>query len=110
LTDEEKDLVTRRLEADGQHGARDEKFQWSRFSESFKDWKTWTGMVMYMGVDGALYAFSLFLPSIIKEMGYSATRAQLMSVAPYAFACILVCLHYKQELIFSDSVDWLACR
>ena len=91
LTPEEREIVVRRLEADGQHGARDEKFQWSEFGASFKDWKTWTGMLMYMGVDGALYAFSLFLPTIIKEMGYTALNAQLMSVAPYAFACVLVC-------------------
>jgi MFS family permease len=87
LTPEERAIVTARLEADGQQGARDEKFQWSVFWESFADWKTWTGMVMYMGVDGALYAFSLFLPSVIFEMGYTATKAQLMSVAPYAVAC-----------------------
>jgi nitrate/nitrite transporter NarK len=90
LTPEERLIVTRRLEADGQQGARNEKFQWSEFRASFTDWKTWTGMVMYMGVDGALYAFSLFLPSIIKKMNFTATKAQLMSVAPYAFACILV--------------------
>jgi MFS family permease len=41
---------------------------------------------------GALYAFSLFLPSIIAELGYSATRAQLLSVPPYAAACILTVL------------------
>lgn len=92
LTPEEREIVTRRLEADGQHGARNEGFKWSEFRNSFTDWKTWTGMVMYMGVDGALYAFSLFLPSIIKEMNpsASATTVQLMSVPPYAFACILV--------------------
>jgi hypothetical protein len=90
LTPEEKNMVTRRLEDDGQQGARDEKWQWSRLYESFADWKTWTGMIMYMGVCGPLYAFSLFLPSIIKEMGYTSTMAQLMSVAPYAFACVLV--------------------
>lgn len=41
---------------------------------------------------GALYAFSLFLPSIIRELGYSATRAQLLSVPPYVAACILTVL------------------
>ena len=46
-------------------------------------------MLMYMGVDGALYAFSLFLPSVIFEMGHTALTAQFMSVAPYAFACVL---------------------
>lgn len=48
---------------------------------------------------GALYAFSLFLPSIIRELGYSATRAQLLSVPPYAAACIL-----------TVSVGWAADR
>lgn len=92
LTPEEREMVMRRLEADGQHGARNEEFKWSEFRKSFTDWKTWTGMMMYMGVDGALYAFSLFLPSIIKEMnpGSTSTTVQLMSVPPYAIACVLV--------------------
>lgn len=34
-----------------------------------------------------VYSFSLFLPTIIKNMGYSANNAQLMSVPPYVFAC-----------------------
>jgi len=92
LTPEERELVRCRLEADGQHGARAEAFKWSEFRASFTDWKTYTGMIMYMGVDGALYAFSLFLPTIIKNMNknYSATASQLLSVAPYALACFLV--------------------
>jgi hypothetical protein len=91
LTPAEREIVTRRLEADGQHGARAETYKWSYMRDSFTDWKTWTGMIMYMGVDGALYAFSLFLPSIIFNMGYrNPTTAQLMSVPPYAFACVLV--------------------
>ena len=109
LTPEEREIVTRRLEADGQHGARNETFKWSEFRASFTDWKTWTGMVMYMGVDGALYAFSLFLPSIIFEMKYTATTAQLMSVAPYAFACVLVAPSLVQTNI-SDSHCRILCR
>lgn len=50
---------------------------------------------MYMGVDGSLYAFSLFLPSIINQLGYTATKAQLLSVPPYAVACVMVSSHKK---------------
>ena len=99
LTPEEREIVIRRLEADGQLGTRNEVFKWSELVASFTDWKTYTGMVIYMGVDGALYAFSLFLPSIIFEMQYTATVAQLMSVAPYAFACILVLCLFPYKLI-----------
>ncbi len=42
-----------------------------------------------MGCLTPLYAFSLFLPTIINAMGYSGTRAQLLSVPPYA--CAAVC-------------------
>ena len=42
-----------------------------------------------MGCDAPLYAFSLFLPSIISSLGYTATTAQLLSVPPYAAAAIL---------------------
>lgn len=34
-----------------------------------------------------IYSFALFLPTIIKNMGFSANNAQLMIVPPYVFAC-----------------------
>lgn len=45
--------------------------------------------IRYMGCDGALYAFSLFLPTIIQTLGYKNTRAQLLSVPPYAVAAVV---------------------
>ncbi|KAL1975469.1 hypothetical protein VTN31DRAFT_3861 [Thermomyces dupontii] len=42
-----------------------------------------------MGTDGSLYAFSLFVPTIINELGYTSTEAQLLSVPPYTLAAIL---------------------
>jgi cyanate permease len=61
------------------------KFFW----EAMKDWKTYAFAIIYMGTDGSLYAFSLFLPTIIAELGYTATRANLLSVPPYAAAAIM---------------------
>lgn len=46
-------------------------------------------MLIYMGAVAPLYAFSLFLPTIIKDLGYTSTIAQLLSVPPYAVAAIL---------------------
>ena len=86
----ERHVIITRLKNDGQASYRHETYQWRYFWAVYKDWKTWVGMLMYMGVDGALYAFSLFLPSIINELGYTATKAQLLSVAPYAVACLMV--------------------
>lgn len=58
------------------------------FWQSVTDWKTWCFAVIYMGADGALYAFSLFLPTIINALGYSGTTANLLSVPPYACAAV----------------------
>jgi cyanate permease len=44
-------------------------------------------MLICMAGFCSIYSFSLFLPTIIKNMGYSANQAQLMSVPPYVVAC-----------------------
>lgn len=36
------------------------------------------------------YCFALFVPTIIKDLGYSAADAQLMSTPPYVFACLVI--------------------
>lgn len=68
LSDTDRQRVIRRLKADQQSSAEHEEFKMSYFWASVKDWKTWLGAVVYMGCDGPLYAFSLFLPSIIDSV------------------------------------------
>jgi nitrate/nitrite transporter NarK len=71
----------------------------SYFWQSMTDWKTWCFAIVYMGCDGALYAFSLFLPTIINALGYSGTTANLLSVPPYAAAAV-----------FTVFIGWVADR
>jgi len=61
------------------------KFLWS----AMRDYKMWLGMIIYMGCDMPLYAFSLFLPTIISGLGYTGTKAQLITVPPYAAAAVM---------------------
>ncbi|KAJ5194300.1 Major facilitator superfamily domain general substrate transporter [Penicillium cf. griseofulvum] len=92
LSDIDRKRVLRRLAMDQQSSAEHEEFKMDYFWASLKDWKTYTGAVIYMGADGSLYAFSLFVPTIINELGtigYSSIRAQLLSVPPYAAAAVL---------------------
>jgi cyanate permease len=89
LSDADRIRVIRRLKADQQASADKEQFRMEFFWAAIRDYKMWLGMVIYMGCDMPLYAFSLFLPTIIKEMGYSSTKAQLLTVPPYAAAAIM---------------------
>ena len=41
-----------------------------------------------MGFDGPLFAFSLFTPTIINELGFKATAANLLSVPVYAWGLL----------------------
>lgn len=99
LSDDDRARVIRRLKEDKQSSAEHEEFKMDYFWASVKDWKTWAFATIYMGCDGALYAFSLFLPTIINELGYASTTANLLSVPPYAAAAILT--------VF---IGWLADR
>lgn len=44
---------------------------------------------MYWGIVCPLYGISLFLPTIIKELGYASTTAQLLTIPIYITAAIL---------------------
>lgn len=95
LSDEDRARVVRRLKADQQSSAEREDWNMSHLWAGLKDWKMWLGMAIYMGCDMPLYAFSLFLPSIVSELGWSGPdgkdviRSQLMSVPPYVAAALL---------------------
>ncbi|KAI5293786.1 hypothetical protein KEM52_005232 [Ascosphaera acerosa] len=88
LSAEDRARVRYRLAKDAQSSAKHEEFNMSYFWASVKDWKTYTGAITYMGCDGPLYGYSQFLPTIIKQIGYASTKAQLMSVPPYAVAAV----------------------
>ncbi|KAJ4172143.1 hypothetical protein NW754_007742 [Fusarium falciforme] len=87
LSPEDRIRVQRRLIMDRQ-GRTAEDFDKRYIWAAAKDWKTYGYMVIYMGCLMPLYAFSLFLPTILRGMGYVGTRAQLLSVPPYACAAL----------------------
>lgn len=89
LSPEDRARVLRRLKDDNQASAEHEKVNKTHWIAAYTDWKTLMFCIVYMGCDGALYAFSLFTPTIIKQLGYTSTTANLLSVPPYALAAIL---------------------
>ena len=90
LSDADRARVIRRLKLDKQSSAEHEQFKMEYFWAAVKDYKTWLLCIVYMGADGALYAFSLFLPTIIASLGkYTTVQAQLLTIPPYAAATML---------------------
>ncbi|CAG8071484.1 unnamed protein product [Penicillium salamii] len=88
LSKEEREFIQFRLKNDND-ATRDEDFSWSAVQDAFKDPKVWLYGLGFHTMSLPLYTLSLFLPTIIKELGYSAAKAQLLSVPPYAVAFFL---------------------
>jgi cyanate permease len=71
------------------------KYVW----QAIKDWKIYVFMLICLAGFCPIYSFALFLPTIIKNMGYTSNDAQLMSVPPYVCACF-----------FTIAASWYADR
>ncbi|KAG2348122.1 MFS general substrate transporter [Suillus weaverae] len=91
LTEPERLHIIDILEQDSNHLSSrfDTQFVW----QAIKDYKTYVQVLIYLGLLVPGYAIALFSPTIIKELGYSAANAQLLSVPPFvagAIATIIV--------------------
>ncbi|KZT38162.1 MFS general substrate transporter [Sistotremastrum suecicum HHB10207 ss-3] len=91
ITEPERQFLINRLQEAGRNTSN-EPFSVKYVLQSMRDYKTWICMLIYMGFDGALFAFSLFTPSIINQLGFKATPANLLSVPVYVWACIITCV------------------
>ncbi|KAJ6157526.1 hypothetical protein N7470_005118 [Penicillium chermesinum] len=85
-------------------------FKWKHVSSALLDWQLLFHCMNYWGVAVAVYALSLFLPSIIAGLGYSSAIAQLLTIPVYAAAtisCILV--GYYSDITGQRSLFTFGC-
>ena len=88
LTETERAYVFARLK-NSTDATRNEGFTWGNVFMALRDLKVWLYGLVFFTLALPLYTLSLFLPTIIKELGYTAAQAQLLSVPPYAVAFVL---------------------
>ncbi|CAE6477456.1 unnamed protein product [Rhizoctonia solani] len=101
LSEEERKIATERLQREVQAEAR--SINWDHVRMSLLDYKTWMVSILYQSLNVALSSISVFLPTIIRTLGYTNAKAQLMSVPPYACAGVIM-------LIAAKSSDQLRLR
>lgn len=87
LTEEERTEVQARLKLDRTSLA--DEYDSKYLFAALKDWKIYVHMLITIGIYTPLYSISLFLPTIVKNMGYTNNQSQLMSVPPYVLGCII---------------------
>ncbi|KAM5541460.1 hypothetical protein V8D89_005014 [Ganoderma adspersum] len=67
-------------------------FKWKFLCQAVRDPHTYLMIGVFLFVLIPAYSFSLFLPTIIVELGFSSSTAQLLSVPPNAIGCVLTIL------------------
>ncbi|GMK56633.1 hypothetical protein CspeluHIS016_0304730 [Cutaneotrichosporon spelunceum] len=87
LTPAERTALTERLRLDNDGCSHEYKKRFIK--DAFLDWKSWFFGFAFFSAVIPLYCFSLFSPTIINQLGYTAGKAQLMSVPPYVLASIM---------------------
>ena len=88
LSEEERNAVVQALRADaqGSNAASNvdyEKFSWRWVRMAILNLNSLLCCVIFLAVLVPIYSFSLFLPTIINDLGYAALTAQLLTVPPY---------------------------
>ncbi|KAI1619932.1 major facilitator superfamily domain-containing protein [Exophiala viscosa] len=90
LTPEEAAIVLARVERD-RGDAVEDAMSFKIALKHLRDWKVWE-FTLYLTLNNtALYAFSYFLPVILKDgFGYSTGKAQLLTFPPYAVGAVWI--------------------
>ncbi|ESK84554.1 mfs transporter [Moniliophthora roreri MCA 2997] len=88
LNEEEKKYVAAKLHQDNVH-KEEQHFTWREVGEAFKLPQVWFLAFTFFMAGVILYSLAYFSPSIVQSLGYTAARAQLMSVPPFAVAFVL---------------------
>lgn len=104
LSDEDKKLVRMRRDLDKTNlGLDDEdgKVQWDQVLEAVKDWKVIVLCIAQFGTTVMLYGYSVFLPTIIRALGYSGVHTQLLTIPCYATGAVCYCV----VAFFSDKLS-----
>lgn len=92
LTPAERQYVKARLQVDQGRSAAERRLTARDIGRVFKDYKTFLGGFMYLGLVVPAYSYAFFSPTILATYGYSATQTQLHSVPPWACAFVLAML------------------
>ncbi|CUM66662.1 uncharacterized protein PRCAT00004338001 [Priceomyces carsonii] len=89
LAYDQREAAHNRVEVELRH-SKDEKINRTQLVLGFKSLHSWLcGLAFYL-TGLVVQSTSLFLPTLLKGMGYTSSRAQLMSVPPFAAGCFFV--------------------
>ncbi|KAH9485505.1 putative transporter [Psilocybe cubensis] len=98
LTEKQTAVVLRRIDED-RGDAIPDPITFQKVRKHLSDWTLWAYGTMFLCAAMPSYAQSYFLPSILKGMGWSQTKALLLSAPPYGPSIIstMIVAYYSDK-------------
>lgn len=75
---------------------------WKTLKKCLTDWQLYLQALIFWGNSAPNYGLKFTMPQIIKNMGFTSTNAQLMTVPPYCAGAISAYV----SAIFADRISW----
>ncbi|KAK2794312.1 hypothetical protein FQN52_008670 [Onygenales sp. PD_12] len=96
LTPRERKVAKLRLKmSDGtshRDKSRKRRFDWGEIGRTLRDPKAYLTALMFFSCNVAFSSLPVFLPTILKDMGYSPLTSQALSAPPYLLSFLIVLL------------------
>ncbi|KAE8148058.1 major facilitator superfamily domain-containing protein [Aspergillus avenaceus] len=89
LTEEEKEVARIRSLRQSGESERTSGLEWKEIAQTLLDAKAWMTALMYFSCNVSFSSLPVFLPTILKDMGFTSINAQGLTAPPY-FASFLV--------------------
>ncbi|KAH0425020.1 major facilitator superfamily transporter [Colletotrichum camelliae] len=104
LTEDDKRFIDLRLRLSGVRSGTQEgdKLSWRLLLDTLVDWKIGLGILLAWANSVPNAAFKFTMPQIIKQLGFSTGKAQLLTIPPYFCGGISAWLTGR----FSDRFSW----
>lgn len=89
LSEEDRRSLVRMREADLGRAHNVRELVWSDVKDGLKDWTTWVYCIIQYCTNNMLYSFSVFLPTIVRNMGtWTTAEVQALTVPVYSAGAI----------------------
>ncbi|EEH04161.1 conserved hypothetical protein [Histoplasma capsulatum G186AR] len=99
LTEEERLTVAVRLKEDV-GSAKMDRLDRQSLQIIIKDWKIYTGALIYLTINTCGYSTALFNPTILKQFGYNASQSQVHSIPIWGTsAAVIILVGYLSDRI-----------
>ncbi|EEP81007.1 conserved hypothetical protein [Uncinocarpus reesii 1704] len=110
LNEDERKLLVARLAADNK-GATMDRLDKKAIRRCVLDVKVYLGILMYFGIVNTGYATSFFTPTILNQLGWTAIRAQVMTIPVFVTATVVTvtCAVFSDRLRHRYAFTMLGC-